>query len=606
MISPLLTPFRWYEKYHQQNRFESECADNCTFELITDTRHLLPFQFKREPSPYLITDWILRRCCDDPERKMLDKVDTNFVSESMSWVDVNDVGEGHPAWNTNCNGGICAITGGAEYPETKFVWTGLTIGKTYTYSIIIGKFNSLGNILTFSNGATVLYTFSEPGVVSGSFVATATDVFFAYSLITDEAEEFCVNYIQLTEAFELIENDVILEEAFIKYFSDGENDYFVYCGEDLGVTIPPGCYYSIMQDEGGGLYYSEVITVKDFFAETSPYLLLEWWNTCDIKDTIYTPVDDPLNPDDIPCTYKNRLYLSEAVVTKPDYPFKEEGEEDGNQSFNATFQKLDKNVLLIVPRVPEYIIDSLNGVRLHDTIQFTNPLRLKQEFVDDPIDLISVEATTDYIVNDCFANVTLKCLLDEKYVDETCCLSVERPECIACNVEIPDINIFNPDVYQYALVLTEGSDEVGLYKYDGVGNWVLQDSDSDILICAGDGRVWNYQPTNPLAISGYASVNGAGSLVYFSYVSGTTWNVRGSINTRSYGTVEISTNDGFTWLSTLTKFTYTDIFVNFPVQLVANPCCGDFLVRIRSFDLNGCDYGVSNAYTTSSPTNGCC
>lgn len=603
MISPLLTPFRWYDKYHQQNRFESDCADNCTFELITDHLHLLPFQFKRDPSPYLLTDWILRRCCDDPEIKMLDKVDSNFVGGSMSWVDENLY-----AWTENCSGGICAITGGPEYDNTKITWDGLTVGKTYTYNIIISSFvdctfDPVSPLTLYVyNGSTLLTQYTTAGIKTLTFTATETSFSLSYDLITDDCDVICIQHVQITQAFELNENDVILDETKIKYFSDRVNDYFVYCGGELGIEIPPGCYYSIIQDEGGNLYFSEVITVKEFFPETSPYLLFEWWNSCDIKDTVYIPITDP-DPTVPVCAYKNRLYLSEAVVTKPDYPFKEEGEEDGNQTFNATFQKLDKNILLIVPRVPEYIIDALNGVRLHDTIQFTNPLRLKQEFVDDPIDVISVEADTAYIVNDCFANVTLKCLLDEKYVDETCCVAINDTECKGC-VEIPAVDVFDSDVYEYALVLTEGSDEVGLYQYIN-NEWTLIDADSDILICANNtGIVWQYQPDNPNALSGYARTSILHSMIY---VSGQTWTVIGSITTFAYGIVQYSTDGGSTWVDSLNKLTREQLMSGVNIQLPNNPCCGDFVARLWSFDLNGCQYG--SAYTLlgiPSPTNDCC
>lgn len=595
MISPLLTPFRWYDKYHQQNRFESECADNCTFELITDCYHLLPFQFKRDKNPFLITDWVLRRCCDDPNRKMLDKVDSNFVSESMSWDNSNS------AWNLNPCGGMCANVnlGLLGY---QMCWTGLTTGNTYTANIFINSFNDSG----YGHGAfnlivtcgSTIGTYASVGLHTVTFVASSSTFCLSFPPGSGPEDLLCVSYVQIEEAFTILNSDIILQEGLIKYFNQGDYDYFVYCGQNLNQRIPPGCYYSIIQDEDGNLYFSEVITVKDFIAEKSPYLLFEWWNSCDIKDTIYKEVCQ-----DGCCSYKNKLYLSEAVVTKPDYPFKEEGEEDGNQSFNATFQKLDKNILLIAPRVPEYIIDALNGVRLHDTIQFTNALRLKQEFVDDPIDVISVEADTAYIINDCFANVTLKCLLDEKYVDETCCVVIQDQECHGC-VEIPAINEFDSDVYEYALVLTEGSDEVGLYKY--VNNeWVLQDSDSDILICeSGTGFQWQYQPDNPLAISGYVKTP---HLLNITYVSGNTWHVYGNINTFSFGIVEYSTNGGLSWTSTLTKFSAAQFqSPGLDILLPANPCCGQFDARVVAFDINGCDYGTSNAINGNSPTNDCC
>lgn len=613
LLSSLVTPYKWYDKFYDQNRFDNDCNSVCEFALITDTRHLLPFQFKRKPSPYLMTDFVLRKCCTDPTKKVLSGADTNFVGGSMTWVDVNTIDRA--AWQVNCDGGVCAIMSESEYDETKLQWTGLVIGKTYTYNIVISKYISFGSLLTFSNGATILKTFPSSGVFTGTFVATATDVFFAFSLITDLEEAFCIQYIQLEQAFEIdYDNDVVLNSDLIRYFNDGTNDYFVYCGQDVNLKMPTGCYYSILKDEGGNFYYSEVITIEDFQPEKSPYLLLEWWNTCDLKDVVYHLVamyDPNVDVQDAGCSYINKLYLPDGVLTRPEYPFKEDGEEDGQQTFNPTFQKMDKEISLIVGRCPEYIIDSLNAVRLHDTIQFYKPLRKNQELIDDAIPVISTSAEQQYIFNDCFANVTLKMLLDEKFVDETCCVEIEKDECMGC-VDAGELDVFNEDVYDYALILlADDSDsdftQPGLYHYNGT-DWVYLEPDEDLLICTSDGRRWQYQPTNPLGLGswGYVPTVGSGSLTYVAHVSGNIWNVKGSINSHSYGMIQYSTNGGVSWIDTSPKFTYTDIFINFPVTFPFNPCCGDFLVRIKSFDLNGCDYGVSNSYTATSPTNDCC
>lgn len=595
-ISSLITPFRWYDKFHNQNRFDIDCNSECEFKLITDPYHILPFQFKRAASPYLITDWILRRCCDDPNTKMLPKVDSNFVDGSMSW-------DNSPlAWSINNCGGICARTNEVHFGGNVICWTGLTPGKEYTFNLVINAFNDTGGghsmlNLFVKNGATTIATLNSLGLHTLTFTATSTTFCLDYPTGTADGDVICVNYVQIEEAFELIENDVILAVEDIKYFSDGTTDYFIHCGAQQRTKLPLGCYYSIIMDEDRNLYFSEVITIKEFIPEKSPYLLLQWSNTCDLKDIIYHEVCQ-----DGCCSYVNKLWLEEAVLTKPTYPFKEEGEEDGNQSFNATFQKLDKTVDLIIPRCPEFIVDSLNGVRLHDTIEFYKPINTKQEFVEDAVLVKSAETDTAFIFNDCFANVTMKCLLFEKFVDETCCVEIPKRECVGC-VEIPEIDVFNEDVYEYALILTPGSDEVGLWKYTG-SMWELQDSDSDVLICDGAGSIWQYDPTHPGAVSGYIQTP---RLYTIAYVSGNTWHITGAINTFSFGLVQISTNGGVTWVDTLTKFTSTELAAGVDIEFAANPCCGPFDVRLISFDLNECDYGshTQEEFGTS-PTNDCC
>lgn len=608
-VSSILTPFRWYNQYHDQNRWDNDCNSVCEFKLITDKYHLLPFQFKRDKDIFTITDFVLRKCCNDPKIKVLGPVDTNFVSSSTNWVDVNTIDIN--AWNVNCNGGVCANVGGGEKNETRLEWSGLTIGKTYTYNIVISSLSTVSGPLVFYCGATTILSVTSPGIYTGSFTALATTMNFAYPLITDASDIYCIQYIQLEEAFEVTEDDVVLDPLMIKYFNSGDYDYFIYCGDDIrsfseAKVIPPGCYYGILQDENGNLYYSEVITVEDFVPEKSPYLLLEWYNTCDIKDVIYHTI----TIEDSSCSYKNKLWLSESVLSRPTYPFKEEGEEDGNQTFNATFQKLDKTITLLAAKVPEYIIDSLNGVRLHDTIQFYRALRKKQEVIDPATKVVSVEADTQFIFNDCFGNVELKCLLDEKFVDETCCSDITPRECVGCS-EAGDLNTFDSDVYEFALILeSENPDQVlGLFQYNG-SDWVLLTPEEVAalpypLVCTHDSGQYEYQPENPnqVGTTGWVSVP---QLVSLTYVSGSTFNVVGSVHSKSFAILEYSIDGGTNWVATTPKKTWEEIQTSTPVVFPGVPCCGNFIARIRSTDLNGCDYGTSEELTVSSPTNDCC
>ena len=49
------------------------------------------------------------------------------------------------------------------------------------------------------------------------------------------------------------------------------------------------------------------------------------------------------------------------------------------------------------------------------------PLHINQEVNDIAIIIDSVETELTPVVNDCYTNVNIKLLLDDKYVDSACC-----------------------------------------------------------------------------------------------------------------------------------------------------------------------------------------
>src|SRR3989304_10130082 len=283
MESPIITPFRWYDKFYNQNRYDVDCKTVCEFKLITDKGHLLPFQFTRAASILPIDSWILRKSCIDPE--------------------------------------------------------------------------------------------------------LASDI-----------------------------TDIVLDASLILLLNFGTIDYFIYKGNLLGISLPTGEYFSIIKS-GSDIFYSEMITVKDFQPDKAPFYTLKWTNTCDIQDAIYQ------------IGYFNMLYLEDAVITKPEYPFKEEGEEDGNKNFIATVQLWEKKVNFIIARVHEFISDSLYLIQEHDTITITPPARNEQIQACTAVSIQSVESEISYIINDCFQTVNLKMLIEDKYIDYSCCENNIVNEC---------------------------------------------------------------------------------------------------------------------------------------------------------------------------------
>lgn len=605
MASSIITPFRWYDKYYHQDRFNIECTSLCEFKLITDQKHLLPFQLKRAISPYTIQRWILRKCCSDPERQLLSASQQRFAD---GW----EMAEGTP-WTAYTCGGISADTS-VGWANAKICYDGLTIGKVYTVNFNIGEFSEglqLPGTLDVNvyNGATLLTTKQETGYFEVTFTAGDTTVCFEFADYV-ATSIVVLNFVQITEAFELISGDVELDTALLNlksYSAVGDQaafDLISYCGAEFAAKITPGCYYSIIVDNGGSKFYSEVITVVDFIPEKSPYFKLEWYNTCDLTDVIYSGSNG--------CTYKNFLYLPDAVLTKPERPFEEQGEEDGNQSFKATFQKWEKQVSLIGYRLPEYIVDALTAIKLHDTIKYYYPIRKKQLTNDAAVTIVSVDYDVEYVVDDCFANVTLKMLLDSKFVDETCCHNLSLAVKVG-DIEIIELNIGDPDVTPWKLSAPGSPTPTQYYieKYNEVtevydivgefvsGVWVsdLDDSGEEIVPV---GTIIIDQSAGTLADVGAWEVKEDGiffcpSIDSVTKTTGYNWMFVGNLLTGVYGQVQHDMNG--TWENIGALFTSSEIDagveVNIPI-FTFPPVT--YHVRIRSFDINGNSYGYSDQF----------
>lgn len=598
MISSILTPFRWYNKYYQQNRWDIECKSVCDFKLITDQDHLLPFQIKRATSPSLIIDWILRPCCVDTESPMLNNSESLFIS---GWDNSNG------AWIIDECGGIIAITNSGEFEFSTICYNGLIVGQEYTVSFYIGdQSGGATTALQFYNGGTLIGSYTgDTGLVTITFTATATTFCFGFTTPTS-GDILQINNVQIVQSYSHGLTDIILDESLLYQTTYEDFDIISYCGNKLNVNtselIPPGCYYSIMQDEAGVLYYSEVITVKSFDPSKSPYFILEWYNDCDLSDVIYSGSNG--------CDYKNKLYLEEAVLTKPTYPFKEEGSEDGNQNFNPTFQKWQKIISLFGYKLPEFIVDALTGIRLHDNIKFYYPIRQKQLYLDAPVTVRSLEYDVQYVVDDCFANVELKMTLQDQFVDETCCNNLDS-SCLGCEKTIPEVNVFDEEQYEWALIFNDDTDTYELYNYlDNAwvlvgsyiaGVWTSDVSEIGDLICddsKGDlpeFGAWQIQNSNlvfcPVVTSGV-------------FTTGQNWLFIGTLFYNTYGQIEYSTNGGSSWTALLPKFTQAQ-FASGVELTVGITCCCEFLVRVKMFTLT-CEYGYSVNKSIICQTHNCC
>lgn len=567
-VSPILTPLRWYEKFHQQDRFDKNCPNNCDFKLITDRGHMLPFQLTRPASGYFVTKWLLRSACIDAETKMLTEKNSKFIADH-DWLNNGE-------FTFSCSVAKSGIVNGDELNLNGL----LTIGKTYRVSFTVPEFSRVTDselYLTFNQGATIIIDdILNVGYYEMEFVATSADVAFVISAsgtFEDPSDYVGITDVQIIQTFEASVTDIELSASDITLVNFGSTDQLVFCGTfKSALCLPVGDYYMIIQTDEAN-YYSEVITIKSFVPEKSPYYKLEWYNSCDIDDTIY-------NQDSINCSYKNRIYLDESILTKPEYPFREEGEVDGNQKFNVTFQVWEKTIRFLIAKCPEFIVDALTGIRLHDTFTITTPLRNKQLSVDDAIAIQSVEADVQPVDNDCWTNVELKLLLEDRYVDSSCCTNSTPEVCAECTYDAEYYNeLPETDTAEYALITDAGVATVGLYVWNIVeSGWKPVTLEEDDLVCFGEDTWMN--------ASGVLQPLVTISDVVYSFGS---FYVTGFAFPGSYVQLETSSDGGVTWIPRTPIETWA-VFELIGIQIVAPE--SEMLWRAKCFTLS-CEYETS-------------
>jgi len=480
--SSLITPVRWYDDYNEQNRFSIDC-DICDFQLISDKTRLLPFQIKRPRSGYQLSRWFLRSACNEPFKNILNTNDSNFTYNTGFWSSLQ---------YQFINGKMRASASfGTGYIKNL---TALTIGKLYEVKIIVSEYRQfIGSSfdVVISNNSVVSQTITSIGTYTAKFTATATDIQVS-STSSNSTNYAIIESIEIREVivFDTLIGDIDLPLSKLYLRNAGDFDVISYCGDLFDFQLTCGSYYMIVYDGQNNAYYSEIITVKDFIPSQSPYVMLEWYNTCDMKDVLYNPID---------CQYKNRLYIDGPIST-PTYPITETGDTDGNEQVNITFQKWEKKETLTAPKCPEFITDSLTIIRLHDTIEVTRAIRKKQIRVSDMYEVEKIETDISYIFSDCASNVQLIMTLKDKVIDSTCCVNI-ADECVECDYEVDEVGVIK-NGYYYGN--PPGGGAFSIYEVTpgapGLPDIYTDVKFTGVLVCVGSERfkrfnsTWNHYP----------------------------------------------------------------------------------------------------------------
>lgn len=583
MISSINTPVRWYEDIFESERFSNDC-DIERFELISDKTRLLPFQFRRPKSGYPISGWFLRKQCVNPTEELLDSRDSLFTYDTGFWALTRF---------TFVNGKLRARGGALGSNVSK---AGIfTVSKYYDVTIVVNEFvKEVGSTfaVTYDIAGSGVVAITGTGTIKLKILATSTD-FAIYSIGGTANDRILIESISIKEYvnFDTLIGDISLDTTLLSLINlDADYDLIQYCGDALPVQIPCGKYYIILTYGTTDIVYSELITVKDFIPSRSPYTMIEWKNSCDLGDIIYQPING--------CSYTNRLYI-DSELSKMEYPFKEEGEEDGNYKLNITFQKWEKTSNLMFPKCPEFIVDALTGIRLHDTVLVTKSIRKHQQEVLPAFEVEKVEYENTSVFVDCATNVELKLLLKDNVVDSTCCSNITLPECFECSYTVDDIDVLTGDIY-FGTPTEEL--EYGLYQLVE-GEYVLITTE-DVVVCVTEtglkyintgGEYWTEVPF----IGNVNVLPGDIATIYTVY---------GYIYPNSYATISAQIYDAATGITTTVNYPYPYVQGNLSggVQIssatfgVPIPTDGSVSFYLNNYTVN-CEYGTSQLYNIFYP-----
>jgi len=134
-------------------------------------------------------------------------------------------------------------------------------------------------------------------------------------------------------------------------------------------------------------------------------LKIEYWNTCDIGNVYYQGGH-------------HFWFFLDADVGEPFHEITEDGQENGDGDFVPTFRRHLKKYQIKTGLLPEYLIDALYFMRLHDNIEITLKSGEKE-----PIYNVNVEH--EWAFEKYFAMATITFDMDEKVVVGACCNNME-------------------------------------------------------------------------------------------------------------------------------------------------------------------------------------
>ena len=149
---------------------------------------------------------------------------------------------------------------------------------------------------------------------------------------------------------------------------------------------------------------TEVMVFREYCED---YLQLTFSHSCNLGDIKYE--DD----------FEQVIYLDTEAM-EPIFPYEEKGQENGYGVFVPTWQKQDKQYIIRTKLVPQFLVDVLHRLKLHDSITLLDN-------VGDSFAIEEIDVEHEWQFGDkYYAIVTLTVSLGEKIVITGCCSAINE------------------------------------------------------------------------------------------------------------------------------------------------------------------------------------
>lgn len=202
--------------------------------------------------------------------------------------------------------------------------------------------------------------------------------------------------IDISSNVSLLKAVEVSDGIYVTY--NGENISFnVTTGNKVPLNLSPGEWYSILTFEDGQVYYSDLFKVVD---DVSKYVKLEFYDGSDLSPIKYLDTD-----------FKQVIFL-DSVLSSSEPEIEEEGENDENGLFEATFQRLSVNHTLEV-YVPDFLKIALTSLQMHSNILLTSPSQAREGIITRVI----VSSASDPNVG--YSTVTMQ-LVETNLIKNSC------------------------------------------------------------------------------------------------------------------------------------------------------------------------------------------
>lgn len=402
------TPLRFHASQRLQNRNKKTCKDACEYHLIAPHHYILDFMIIRDS----ITG-------QDPtlfEIHSLDGTESYVLNPgAISLVPFNSFE--YLIYNGMLDNGY----GGLVPNHIAGLETTLTCGKAYYIKVSDGTNTWWSETFVAKSG---YYDEDNDVIINGDFATDLSDwivgtnwswaggkavksVAGTGQYLIQQINDVRAHFTYVMVRFTLSDCNFNIVGSSVNLIIDGQSYRFTEEGTHT-IVARVGSFYDLYFS-GSNKWEGSVDDVS--LLPCTPYLdcniCLEWYSDCSVGNMLGKSNTGITN---------RYFFPDEANVVDPEYKIIEEGKEDGDKNFVATFQKRVKTITVETGLVPEYVVDALFDSQLHSTIL----LHYKDGLGYDVVEDTSVKYTWEFNEG-CRATVEMSFDINDRVVKNGCC-----------------------------------------------------------------------------------------------------------------------------------------------------------------------------------------